>query len=174
MYWTAYGYPSLVATAGEDYLPVSGTLTFAPGEISKTISVPVVGDTIFERLEPFLLRLNSPTNVVTYTPGGPSGVGTIVDTDRGLFLNDYDWTWRAIRDLPIYNSRLPCKGSSQVVTVNYASADGGLDSYHPAATAGVDYAAAVSGTLTFLPGETSKSIAVTVYGDTTYEAYQDD
>jgi hypothetical protein len=47
------------------------------------------------------------------------------------------------------------------VTVDYATADWG-------ATAGTDYQA-VSGTLTFQPGETTKTITVLVYGDTTYE-----
>jgi hypothetical protein len=51
--------------------------------------------------------------------------------------------------------------SSSTVTVPYATADG-------TATAGSDYQA-TSGTLSFAPGETQKTIAVTVYGDTTVE-----
>ena len=51
--------------------------------------------------------------------------------------------------------------SSQTVTVNYATANG-------TATAGSDYVAK-SGTLTFLPLETSKSIPVTVNGDINFE-----
>src|SRR5207253_2569141 len=51
--------------------------------------------------------------------------------------------------------------SSQIVTVNWATADG-------TATAPSDYTAG-SGSLTFNPGETSKSVAVPVNGDTTYE-----
>jgi hypothetical protein len=53
------------------------------------------------------------------------------------------------------------KGVPRPVTVSYATADG-------TATAGSDYAAA-NGTVTFNPGETTKSIAVTVNGDTTFE-----
>ena len=52
--------------------------------------------------------------------------------------------------------------ASQTVTVSYATANG-------TATAGSDYTAA-SGTLTFAAGETSKTIAVAVTGDTTIEA----
>jgi hypothetical protein len=51
--------------------------------------------------------------------------------------------------------------SSQTVTVNYATANS-------TATAGSDYQA-VSGTLTFLPGQTQKTVPVAVYGDTTVE-----
>jgi hypothetical protein len=47
--------------------------------------------------------------------------------------------------------------SAQTVTVNYATADG-------TATAGADYQPA-SGTLTFAPGETSKTVTVLVNGD---------
>jgi hypothetical protein len=51
--------------------------------------------------------------------------------------------------------------STQTVTIGYATADG-------TATAGTDYLAA-SGTLTFKPGETAKTISVTVNGDTIVE-----
>jgi chitinase len=51
--------------------------------------------------------------------------------------------------------------SSQTVTVAYATQDG-------TATAGGDYQA-TSGTLTFAPGETAKTIAVAVNGDTVPE-----
>ena len=40
----AYATANGSATAGSDYQTGSGTLTFAPGETSKTISVPVIGD----------------------------------------------------------------------------------------------------------------------------------
>src|SRR5205823_9745060 len=49
------------------------------------------------------------------------------------------------------------QASDVPVTVNYATEDG-------TATAGKDYLAA-GGTLTFAPGETSKNVDVTVYGD---------
>jgi hypothetical protein len=52
-------------------------------------------------------------------------------------------------------------GSGETVTVDYATSDG-------TATAGTDYVAA-TGTLTFAEGETTKTIAVTVNGDTTFE-----
>jgi hypothetical protein len=51
--------------------------------------------------------------------------------------------------------------STQTVSVDYASADG-------TATAPTDYAVA-GGTLSFKPGETAKTVAVTVVGDSVYE-----
>jgi len=54
-----------------------------------------------------------------------------------------------------------CRASAQTVTVTYATADG-------TATGGDDYVPA-SGSLVFFPGETSRTVTVSVYGDTTPE-----
>jgi hypothetical protein len=67
------------ATASDqDYVPVSGTLTFAPGEISKSIAVLVRGDAKPELNEAFSLTLSAPVNC---TLARPSGEATIVDDD---------------------------------------------------------------------------------------------
>ena len=49
------------AIAGEDYAAVMGTLTFAPGETSKTISVQILDDTVYEEDEFFRLGLSNPS-----------------------------------------------------------------------------------------------------------------
>ena len=49
------------ATAGADYTAASGTLTFAAGETEKTVSVPVLDDSIDEGEETFTLRLSNAT-----------------------------------------------------------------------------------------------------------------
>jgi chitinase len=64
------------ATDGADYLPATGTLTFAPGETSKTISVVVFGDTVIEGAESFQVTLSSPAGA---TIGDGTGTGTITD-----------------------------------------------------------------------------------------------
>ena len=46
------------ATAGQDYVAISGTLTFAAGEIVKTVTVLVNGDTTAEGDETFFVRLS--------------------------------------------------------------------------------------------------------------------
>ncbi len=48
------------ATAGEDYTAASGTLTFAAGETSHTVRVPILDDAIDEGKETFVLRLSNP------------------------------------------------------------------------------------------------------------------
>jgi hypothetical protein len=57
-YATANG----TATAGKDYQAASGTLTFAPSEITKTISILTYGDNNFEPNETFFVNLSSPVN----------------------------------------------------------------------------------------------------------------
>src|SRR5262249_16160324 len=82
----ASGYPVTVdyvtipgtATAGTDYVTTSGTLSFAPGERSKTIAVPVIGDTLDEPDEVFGLTLSNPSNGVL---GDTMGAGLIRDND---------------------------------------------------------------------------------------------
>ena len=52
------------ATAGSDYTTVKGTVTFAPGSTTRTVSVPIIGDTTLESNENFLLLLSNPVNAV--------------------------------------------------------------------------------------------------------------
>jgi hypothetical protein len=66
------------ATAGTDYTATSGTLTFAAGETTKTVSVPVIGDTADEANETFNVRLSNQTNALV---SDNEGVGTIIDDD---------------------------------------------------------------------------------------------
>lgn len=56
------------ATAGSDYVAASGTLVFAFGEQSKTITVYVIGDMTRERDEVFYVRLTGGSNVDLITP----------------------------------------------------------------------------------------------------------
>jgi hypothetical protein len=61
-----------------DYISTSGTLTFGPGETSRTVSVTLCGDATPELNENFQLILSSPVNA-SLTDG--TGLGTIVDDD---------------------------------------------------------------------------------------------
>ena len=66
------------AVAPTDYQHVSGTLTFTPGQTSKSVSVSVVGDAVREPDESFVVNLSSPTSA---TIADGQGVGTILDDD---------------------------------------------------------------------------------------------
>ena len=71
------------ATAGSDYTAASGTLTFAPQQVTQTITVPVQGDGAIEPDETFTVTLSLPTNA-TIGAGGGQAVGTIVNDDPTL------------------------------------------------------------------------------------------
>lgn len=66
------------ATAGSDYAAASGTLTFAAGETSKTISIAIAGDTAVEANEGFLLNLSGASGA---TIARASATGTILNDD---------------------------------------------------------------------------------------------
>jgi Calx-beta domain len=74
-YRTANG----TATAGSDYLRTTGTLTFPPGATSRTITVPVIGDTLPEANEYFLVILSNPVNA---TIARAVGAGVILTDDQ--------------------------------------------------------------------------------------------
>jgi hypothetical protein len=73
------------ATAGSDYVATSGTLTFAPGVVSRTASVPVIPDGAIETDETFFLNLGVATNA-SIVDG--QGVATISDEDAPSLSND--------------------------------------------------------------------------------------
>src|SRR6202008_2174270 len=57
-----YQTSDLTAVAPGDYPATSGTVTIAPGDTTGTFSVPVVGDTLYEGEERFLVTLSNGTN----------------------------------------------------------------------------------------------------------------
>ncbi|MGB7441210.1 MAG: glycoside hydrolase family 9 protein [Coleofasciculaceae cyanobacterium] len=156
------------AVAGEDYEAVAGTLSFAPGQTTKTINVNVSGDTNVESNESFFLELNNALNAEI---DDAQGKGTINNDDQQASPTPTPQPQLSINDVVItegdngtsnavFNISLSAASTEQV-TVNYGSANG-------SAEAGSDYNG-TSGTLTFNPGETSKEISVSVNGDTSLE-----
>jgi hypothetical protein len=73
-----YATANNIATAGADYTLTSGTLTFAPGETTKNITVNVLGDTVMEGNEAFVINLSGPVNAAL---AGASVAAVILDDD---------------------------------------------------------------------------------------------
>jgi hypothetical protein len=58
------------AKAGTDYVAVSGTLTFAPGETEKLVTIPITNDTLAQAARRFFFGISNPTNgTILYTSG---------------------------------------------------------------------------------------------------------
>ena len=150
------------ATANVDYATVSGTVDFAAGQVSKTISVVLIQDNTFEPDETFFVNLSNPTNA---TIADGQGQGTINNDDPqpGITIGTSFRTEGASGTSG--NAAFEVKLSNpsyQTITVSFATADG-------TASAGSDYVA-TSGTVTFNPGETTKSISVEGSGTTSMRA----
>ncbi len=146
------------AVAPGDYTSSSGTVTFNPGQTTQTFNVVVNGDTLDEGAsELFLVNLSGAVNA-TISDG--TGVGTIADDDNApvISINDVSVTEGNSGTVNATFTVTLSNGSSSVVTVNYATANG-------SATAPADYSAA-SGTVTFNPTVLVQTVTVTVNGDT--------
>jgi len=148
------------ATEGQDYTATNGTLTFAPGETSKTIGVPIVDDQLSEGAETIQLTLSNPVNAVL--GASASATMTIEDNDDLPSVAISSPPLNVPEDAGIASVVVTLStAAGQPVTVDYASSDG---------TAGApgDYTA-TNGTLTFAPGETSKTIDVPIVDDSVDE-----
>jgi hypothetical protein len=66
------------AVSPSDFNSASGTLTFAAGVVSQTISITIRGDTTVEPTETFAVNLRTPSNV---TIADGQGIGTILNDD---------------------------------------------------------------------------------------------
>ncbi|HKQ50764.1 MAG TPA: Calx-beta domain-containing protein [Pyrinomonadaceae bacterium] len=151
------------AIAPRDYTATAlTTLTFMPGERTKTVTVPVVGDLLDEVNEYFRLVLSAPTNA-TVEVG--KGTCTITDDDPRptITITNATVTEADSTSVNAYFTIKLSAASGQTVSVQYATANG-------KATAGSDYTALALTTLTFTPGQTSRTVAVQVKGDTVQEA----
>ena len=147
------------ATAGSDYAAASGTLMFAPGEVSQTIRVAILDDAVDEAdEEAFAVALSSPTGA---TLDAATATGTIRDDDEPPAVSVADAA--GDEDIGALEFAVALSAPSGIeVSASYATAD-------DTATAGSDYAAA-SGTLMFAPGEVSQTIRVAILDDALHEA----
>ena len=144
------------AIAGSDFTAISGRLTFAAGETEKTITVSILGDLLYEPDEAFSVRLSNPAGAKIQDG---TGCGTIDNDDARpvLSVNNVSVMEGNSGTVPAVFTVKLSGPSSEKITVNYATENG-------TASAPSDFAA-TSGTLSFNPGETSKSVTVLVNGD---------
>jgi len=143
------------ATAGEDYTATSGTLTFAVGEVNKTLTVQVNGDTFAEGNETFTGNLSNANNAVIAIG---QGIGTILNDDTGgsLQFSSSNYTVNE-NEATATTTVTKIGGNASGVSINYATSNG-------TATAGQDYTA-TSGTLIFNAIETSKTFTIPIIND---------
>ena len=155
-----YATSDVSAVAGSDYDAVAGSLTFDPGQTSKTVPVKTRPDAVNENSETFDLRLSEPVNA---TLSDSRGVGRINNDDASPQLRIGDVRLpEGTNVLSQFAVPVSLSGvSGRNTTVKYSTANG-------SARAGVDYQG-VAGTLTIPAGQTVGTITVPVFGDTIHE-----
>ncbi len=143
------------ATSGTDYAAVTaGTLTFAAGDTSKTVTVAVTGDTVDEANETVVLRLSSASNASL--SGGAAtldGTGTITDDDAAptavtLAVNPASAAESADETAITVTASLVGSRRTAATAVTVSRTGG-------TATSGTDYAAISNFTVTIAAGESS-------------------
>ncbi|MEO8035406.1 MAG: IPTL-CTERM sorting domain-containing protein, partial [Acidobacteriota bacterium] len=157
-----YATADATAVAGSDYSATSGTLTFGPGVLSQSFTIPILNDSINEAMETFTVTITNPTGGATLLAPTVATVW-IVDDDPlpALSINNVTQAEGNSGTSNFVFTVALTGSTAQTVTVNYATANG-------TATAGSDYTA-TGGTLTFTPGVTTQTVSVPVAGDTVNE-----
>src|SRR5262249_38290653 len=149
------------ATAGSDYQATSGTLTIPAGQTTGTITVLVIGDRLADPNVSFFVNLSNPTNA---TIADGQGVGTIFDDEPRISISDVIKSEgkKGKSTLFTFTDTLSA-AYDQAVTMSFKTTDG------TAKTSDQDYFAK-TGTITFAPGQTTKTITIEVKGDNKREA----
>lgn len=160
VYYNAAG---ITAEAGSDFEGTSGMVIFAPGETSKTVPVAVKGDLLPEPTETFAVNLLLPNNLRI---ADAQGIGTIIDDDLvpTIVISNVSRAEGNAGTTPFAFTVSLSSASDQPVQVGYttaggtASSSGGNRDFH-----------ATSGTIQFAAGQTSRTVSVSVVGDTRAE-----
>ncbi len=149
------------ALAGIDYIAESGTLTIPAGETSGAFTVAIIGDRLAEGNEYFGVELSAPTNATFHKSWASC---TIFDDEPQISINYVYKSEGSFGTTPFtFTVTLLSVAYDQPVTVAYRTVDG------TATTADHDYVAK-TGTLTFSPGQTTKTITIDVKGDNKKES----
>lgn len=161
--------------AGSDYTTPAQFIGSIPaGSSSTTISIVTIDDTVIEGNETITVTLSSGISITDNT-----GIATIKDNDRYVVsispATRSTTEGNSTNTTVSYSVTLNQAPPSGSVTVNYTFAGSGANQASVATStgAGVDAnVSALSGTLTFNSGDSSKTLYATIRGDTTAENHE--
>jgi hypothetical protein len=149
------------AIVGSDYTASSSTETIPAGQTSRTFTVAVLGDHLAEPTETFAVNLSAPVNA-TISDG--QALGTILDNEPRISINDVSKQEGKGNKTTLFTFTVTLSAAyDEPVTTSYQTVNG------TATTADNDYIAK-TGTLTFNPGETTKTITIEVKADNKKES----
>lgn len=144
------------ATAPGDYTAGQGMVTFAPGETSKQVTVPVVGDRSYEDAETFAIRLADPA-------------GATVSDSLAIVTVDNDDEFVDTAEITVDDATVVEHAGPAVLNLRLSAALDEAVTLRVATSVGSATAAdfhAVDTTVTFQPGETLVSVPVEIVDDT--------
>jgi len=152
-------FSTMEGTAGaSDFTPVAGRVTFAPGQVTQTITVPILDDLVVEPEEQFTLQLSDAQGAVI--DDGEAICRVQDDDSSGLSISDaQELEGNGLGDATRYlrfdiTLDSPATAGSSVA---FSTVDG-------TATAGTDYDGA-SGTISFVAGQLTAQVQVSIRGD---------
>jgi hypothetical protein len=152
------------AVAGSDYTAASGTVVIPAGQTGATVTIAVRGDRLPEPDETFAVNLSAATNA---TIGDAQGIGTIRDNEPRISISDVTRAEGKKNKTTLFTFTVTLSVAyDQPVTMSFSTVNG------TATTADNDYVAQ-SGTLTFAPGEATKTITIVVQGDNKRESNEE-
>jgi Ca2+-binding RTX toxin-like protein len=145
------------ASAPSDYSNTPINVLFADGEMTKTVVIPIVNNTIIEPSETIKLSLSNLTNGATLGTQS-TAVLTVIDDDVQLVFSSTPYGVREDGTVlsAITINRLGRKTGAVGATM---SITGGT------ATAGIDYNSASAIAVNFADGETTKTVAIPIIND---------
>jgi len=149
------------AIAGSDYQATSGSLTFAAGQTTKTVSVLVTGEVTTEPNEDFFVNLFNPGNASVSDAQGQGNI-TNDDANPSITINDPSVVEGNTGFGPNMNFVITLSNPTSItLSVPFSLVDG-------SATVGSDYQTN-SGSFTVFPGATTAQVSIGIIGDTNVE-----
>lgn len=167
LYSTRDGNGPTGGTNGADYQQLTNqTLTFAPGQTTRTINVNTIDDSVGEPQENLVVELSNP-NGATIPGNGAVGTALIDDNDSDLpTVSAIDSAAIAEGGVVTFTVTLSA-ASDTVVTVDFSTVDGNGPT---GAVAGSDYTARSNQSLSFPVGTTTQTITVDTINDANAES----
>ena len=150
------------ATAPVDYISTNGTLSFLPGELTKSFQIRLIDDNAGEGTESVRIVLSNPSNSNTLT----TATATLLITDNEFAPGTFTFSAPTNSVSEIGTNVLltinRVGGGSGLATITYRTTDS-------TAIGGLDFAG-TNVVLAFADGEVSKTIAIGIIDDLLVEA----
>ena len=160
------------ASVDQTVTPLTGTVAFAAGQGSRPLSIKLLPDTSVDGNSTLTVTLHTPSTGLALGAPNPATV-TLVDNEGTVVFAAPTFTVGEGNDFATITLNRT-GGIAQPTTVHFATG-GGSDSATPAATpgactAGADYRPILDGSLTFNPGQTTRTFTVPLCRDTVVES----